>query len=653
MATVFDTISSALSSALSSQKDVPDTADDVRLPVSGALPEPYASALQSQKAVPGGVDTLTPTLPTLDHLNASLQADLDANKVATEWFAKFASAVSAKDTSKIVESFIADGWWRDHLALSWDFRTFHGAAKIKKFLDDQLAPFDFSNIKLRDGAVLKQPYPDLAWVQAFFDFETNVGIGSGVVRLVPTASGEWKAFTLYTTLEDLKGFPEKIGPRRDFLPNHGKWLNQREEERLFSKGDPAVLVVGGGQAGLDAAARLKMLGVPTLVIERQNRIGDQWRYRYEALCLHDPVWYDHLPYMPFPPSWPVYTPAQKLANWLEYYAEAMELNVWTNSEAENVKLLDDGKYEVVVRKADGSRRTFVVDHVIMALGFGGGVPKWPSIPGQEEFQGQVLHSTQHKSGRDHIGKKVVIVGACTSAHDLASDYVEHGVDVTLFQRSETYIMSTKEGMPRVFGDLYSEVAGPAELGDRVHTSLPTFMMKELHKRVTKDIADADKQILDGLRKVGFKLGWGSDGSGFLYNAMSRGGGYYLDVGTCQKIIDGKIKVKNDSQIECFTKTGLKFANGSELAADVVLFATGFDGATNAIKRLVGDELSSRVSQIWGVNEEGEQYGAWRYLGVPNLWFMTGNLAMCRYHSKHLALQIKATQEGIHGKRYAP
>ena len=293
MATVFDKVSNVFSSALNSQKDVPSTADDVRatFPVSGGLPEPHASAVHSQKAVPDpeGVDTVAPILPTLDRLGASLQADLDANKVATEWFTTFSDAVSAKDTSKIVDLFIADGWWRDHLALTWEFRTFHGVAKIKKFLDDQLKPFDFSNVKLRDGAVLKQPYPDLAWVQVLFDFETNVGTGSGVVRLVPTASGEWKAFTLYTTLEELKGFPEKTGPKREFLPNHGKWLNQREEERAFSKGDPAVLIVGGGQSGLDAAARLKMLGVPTLVVERQNRIGDQWRYRYEALCLHDPV----------------------------------------------------------------------------------------------------------------------------------------------------------------------------------------------------------------------------------------------------------------------------------------------------------------------------------------------------------------------------
>jgi len=472
-----------------------------------------------------------------------------------------------------------------------------------------------------------------------------------VVRLVPTASGEWKAFTLYTTLEELRGFPEKIGPRREFLPNHGKWLSQREEERSFSGGDPAVIVIGGGQAGLNIAARLKMLDVPTLVVEKQNRIGDQWRCRYEALCLHDPVWYDHMPYMPFPPSWPVYSPAQKLANWLEYYAEALELNVWTSTSAEGVKLQSDGRYEVVVKKADGTTRTFHVDHVVLALGFGGGVPNMPTFPGQEDFQGQILHSTRFKTARDHIGKKVVVVGACNSAHDIASDFEEHGVDVTLYQRSDTYIMSTKEGMPRIFGDTFWEGAGPTDVADLVNTSMPIFVTKEMHKRLTQDIAHADRVLLDGLKKVGFKFGFGSDNAGLLYNAMTRGGGYYLDVGACQKIIDGKIKLKNDTLIERFTETSIKFKDGSELEADVIIYATGFESAATAIKRVVGDELSAQIQPIWNLNEEGEQKGSWRWLGVPNMWYMLGNLAMCRYHSKHLALQIKAIQEGVHRERY--
>ncbi|CCL99977.1 uncharacterized protein FIBRA_02002 [Fibroporia radiculosa] len=596
-------------------------------------------------------DSVKPALPTLDKLGVSLQPDLDVQKVAAEWFRAFSQHISSSNVPGIVGLLLEDGWWRDQLVLTWEFRTFHGADKVQKFLEDRLPVVKPASFKL--GTVsLTQPYPDLAWIVGFFDFETEVGVASGVFRLVPTSSGVWKAFTVYTNLEDLKGFPEKIGPNRDFQPNHGKWVTQREQEKAFVDRDPAVLIIGGGQSGLDVAARLKHLGISNLIVESQPRVGNQWRYRYEALCLHDPVWYDHMPYMPFPPSWPVYTPAQKLAGWLEYYAEAMELNIWLSTTATRIEQLEGGKWTVAVQREDGSERVFHVDHVVMALGFGGGLPKMPTVPGQEEFQGQILHSTEHGSARDHIGKKVVIVGAATSAHDIAGDYAEHGVDVTLFQRSSTYIMTTKEGMPRVFRD-YWEGAAPTDIADRLSNSLPIKLQKEIAKRSTIAIARADKELLEGLHKVGFKYHFGVDDSGFLHMAFTRGGGYYLDVGTCQKIVDGKVKLKNDSQIERFTKTGLKFTNGSELEADVVLFATGFEGADTAIKKLVSPEVGSKLGPIWDLTPEGEERGAWRWLGVPNLWFMMGNLAMCRFHSKHLALQIKAIQEGIYGQRYAP
>ncbi|KAI0917747.1 hypothetical protein AcV7_007077 [Taiwanofungus camphoratus] len=595
-------------------------------------------------------ETFAPALPTLDNVEALLKPDLDVQKVASGWFRAFSQYVSANDINGILNISLEDVWWRDMLALTWELRTFHGAPKIKKFLEDRLAISKLSSLKLGDVS-LQRPYPDLAWIQGFYTFETDVGIGSGVFRLVPLSSEIWKAFTIYTNLEDLKGFPEKIGPHRNFLPNHGKWRSQREREKAFVDADPKVLVVGGGQSGLDIAARLKFLDVPTLVVERNPRIGDQWRGRYEALCLHDPIWYDHLPYMPFPPSWPVYTPSLKLADWLEYYAEAMELNVWTSTTATHAEKDENDKWTVTVQRSDGTERTFHVDHVIMALGFGGGVPRIPDFPGKEEFQGQILHSTQHKTARDNIGKNVVVVGACTSAHDIASDHVNHGVDVTMFQRNPTYVTSTKNGIRLLFKDIYWEGAPPTDVADRIHVSMPTFVTKLMHQRVTADSAEADKEILEGLKKVGFKCNFGIDGSGFLFLAMSRGGGYYLDVGASKLIIDGKIKLKNDSEIERFTKTGLKFQNGSEIDADVVVFATGFDTPHSAFKRIIGEELGSKVGPIWGVDEEGEQNGTWRYLGVPNLWCMMGNLAMCRFFSKPLALQIKAKQEGLYGTAY--
>lgn len=230
------------------------------------------------------------SLPTLDKLRGEIPSDLDARKVAAEWLQSFATHVRSGDIDRIVDLFVEDALFRDILALTWDFRTFEGTHEIKKFLQDRLPEVKPSSFKLKDDYLeLQQPYPDLAWIQALFEFETDVGLGSGVFRLVPTSDGTWKAHTMFTNLEDLKGFPEKIGPLRDQEPNHGKWAEKRRKEIEFEGQEPVVLVVGAGQSGLDIAARLKFLDVPTLVVETHKRIGDQWRQRYEALCLHDPV----------------------------------------------------------------------------------------------------------------------------------------------------------------------------------------------------------------------------------------------------------------------------------------------------------------------------------------------------------------------------
>ncbi|KAI0770913.1 FAD/NAD-P-binding domain-containing protein [Trametes elegans] len=589
--------------------------------------------------------TTSVELPTLDRLGVkSVPTDVDAEQVANLWLDSFASHVASNNIDGILSLFTEDAWWRDMLALTWEFRTFQGAAKIRKFLQDRLAQSKLSNFKLT-GAKLENPYPDLAWILGQFTFETELGEGSGIVRLVPTRDGRWLGYTFYTNLEELKGHEEKIGKRRNYLPNHGKWKDQRERERQCADGDPTVLIVGGGQSGLDIAARLKLLDIPSVIIEKNPRIGDQWRFRYQALCLHDAVWYDHMPFMPFPPSWPVYTPAHKLAGWLEYYAEALELNVWTSTTVTKAEQDANNEWNVTVQKADGSTRTFHVKHLIFAIGLGGNNPNIPEFPGREEYQGQVLHSTQHNSAKDHIGKKVLVVGACTSAHDICADYVAHGVDVTMYQRDSTYIMTTKEGMPRVL-DVWWENKWPTDVADRVDASMPTFLNEAVAKRTTQEIADADREILEGLKKAGFRTNMGHEGAGFLSFTRRRGGGYYLDVGASQLVIDGKIKLKNDSKIKRYTKTGFEFDDGSKFDADVILFATGFTSPASTIKQICGEELGSRVKPIWGLDKEGELRTAWRDTGVPNFWYMMGNLAWCRFHSKHLALQIKAMEEGL-------
>ncbi|KAJ7730607.1 hypothetical protein DFH07DRAFT_848634 [Mycena maculata] len=595
-----------------------------------------------------------PNLPTLDRLDATVPADLDVSKVATKWMEEFSSFVQSGDVEGIVGLFVSESHWRDMLALTWDFRSFHGLPAIHKFLTDRLASSKLTNFHVREElTVLQRPYPDIAWIRLYFDFETQIGLASGIVRLVPQPGSQWKAHCMFTNLEDLKGFPENIGGLRNPAPNHGKWAQERLQSASFDNDEPTVLIIGGGHSGLDVAARLKCLNVRALVIERNPRIGDNWRNRYEAsdLCLHDPVWYDHMPYMPFPPTWPVYTPALKLANWLENYAEALELDVWTSSTVVSARKNASWTWDVVVDHA-GKERIFKVKHLIFATGIGAGEGKLPSYPGMDRFKGQILHSTQHKRATDHAGKKVVVMGACTSAHDLAVDYYEHGVDVTMYQRSSTYVLTTKNGWKHIMEGNYWEGAPPVDIADRITASFPHLMAIGLNQRQAIKIAEDDKELLDGLRARGFRLNMGTMDAGFALSAWDRAGGYYIDVGASQLIIDGKIKLKNDSQIAEFTETGLRFENGSELPVDVVVFATGLGDARNGVRKICGDEIGDQCKQIWGLNDEGEIHGAWRDLGVPGLWYMIGNLALCRFHSKHVALQIKAMEEGIFGVRYS-
>lgn len=237
---------------------------------------------------------ITTDLPTTTKLGIS-SADIkvaNAEEIAQKWLSSFSEAISTGIPDAILSSMTEDAWWRDLLAITWDFRSFQGCDKIKQFLQDRLEFAKLSNFVLT-LATVDELYDDLSWIRGHFVFETAVGSGSGVFRIVPVKSQdgqlEWKAHNILTNLESLKGIYEASGSLRNFQPNHGKWLGQRHRQTEFLDKDPEVLVVGGGQSGLEIAARLKLLGVPTLVCERQDRIGDQWRHRYAALCLHDVV----------------------------------------------------------------------------------------------------------------------------------------------------------------------------------------------------------------------------------------------------------------------------------------------------------------------------------------------------------------------------
>ena len=560
--------------------------------------------------------------------------------IANHWFARFEHALSQRDTQSLANLFHRDGHWRDVLAFTWRIGTVSGAHAIAAALQEHAR-------RARPGGFRTDPErtaprhvtrAGAKCVEVIYRFETALGRGSGVLRFFPDEE-EPRAWTLLTSLDELKKFEEHVGRRRpdgwgysrDFAgPN---WLDLRTSSRSYSEREPTVLVVGGGQAGLTTAARLGQLGVDTLIVDRWPRVGDNWRRRYHALTLHNQVHVNHLPYMPFPPNWPVYIPKDKLANWFESYAEAMELNYWTGAEFEGGSYdARDERWSVTVRREDGSKRELHPRHVVLATGVSG-IPNIPEISALKNFEGRILHSSQYEDGEAWKGKRAIVIGTGNSGHDIAQDLYSAGAKVTIVQRSPTLITNCDPSAQLVYS-LYSE-GPPLEDCDLITASIPLKISRESHKLATQHAKNLDKALLDRLEQKGFRLCDGEDGTGWQFLYLTRGGGYYFNVGCSDLIADGRIGLAQFDELEELLKE-----------ADLVVLATGWKGQEHLVARLFGAGMAARVGPIWGFGEGQELRNMFQRTPQPGLWFIAGSFAQCRIYSKYLALQIKATEAGI-------
>jgi putative flavoprotein involved in K+ transport len=576
----------------------------------------------------------------------------DISVAAQAWLDAFHRTLDQPDPALLDDLFLADSFWRDVLALSWNLQTIAGRNTITQELT-RLAPkarptnFSIAPNRAPPRWVTRA---GTSTIEAIFNFETAIGRGSGIVRLIPDGPDDrLKAWTLLTALEELKGFEEQLGtsrPRgqaysRDFRgPN---WLDLRNTSRDYADRDPAVLVVGGGQAGLAIAARLKQLQIDTLIVDREARIGDNWRRRYHALTLHNQVQVNHLPYMPFPPNWPTYIPKDKLANWFEAYVEAMELNFWTDTEFEGGAYDEvKGHWTVTLRRADGGKRSMHPRHVVMATGVSG-IANVPDIPTLNNFMGTLLHSSRYEDGENWKGKRAIVIGTGNSGHDIAQDLYSSGAEVTLVQRSPTLVTNIEPSAQLAYAT-YNE--GTLEDNDLIAASMPTPLAKKTHVMLTEQSKALDKELLDGLSRVGFKLDFGEAGTGWQFKYLTRGGGYYFNVGCSNLIVEGAIKLKQFSDIESFTADGARMKDGTTIAADLIVLSTGYKPQEYLVRKLFGDAIADRVGPIWGFGDGQELRNMFQRTPQPGLWFIAGSFAQCRIYSRYLALQIQASELGL-------
>ena len=570
------------------------------------------------------------------------------------WLRRFNVAIAAGDHAGVLSLFRDDGHWRDIVALTWDIATVSGGAAVAGAL---LAAAQGQGA--RDFAVDRARFPPRqverageAVVEAILRFETRVGVGAGVLRIKLGDAEAGRAWTLMTALDHIAGHDEesvRVAREEPAFDRHfggPNWLDKRRAWLRYEGRDPAVLVVGGGHAGLTSAAALGALGVDALVVDRMAQVGDNWRLRYHGLKLHNQVYSNHLPYMPFPKTWPHYIAKDKIANWLEQYVEAMEINFWTRTSFEGASYDTAAKCWVArLKLADGSIREMRPRHIVMATSVSG-TPNIPTIPTLEKFAGSVVHSSKFGHAEKWRDKPVFVFGTGTSAHDIAQELHGNGARVTMVQRSPTLVTNVEPAAQLYDGIYYG--SGPS-LADRdlLNTSFPLPVMKQAHKLLTAKSRELDAEMLAGLERIGFKLEFGEDGTGWPLKYRSRGGGYYFNVGCSELLIRGEIGLIQYHDIDTFTAGGVRMKDGREVPGALAVLATGYKGPDHLLSTLFGAETAARVGQVWGFDHARQELAnMWMRTPQDGLWFTGGSFSQCRMYSRYVAVQIKARELGV-------
>jgi len=583
--------------------------------------------------------------------------DKAPNKKLADLLEKFGGALASGDIDAAVACFQEDCYWRDLVTFTWNIKTMEGRDQIRAMLESQLKLTEPSGWQIADGEDASEAD---GLVEGWIEFETKLARGFGQIRVK-----NGLIWTLLTTMVELKGHEEQAGFDRPLGAKHGAarnrptWKEEREKEaaELGYKTQPYCLIIGGGQGGIALGARLRQLGVPTIIIEKNERPGDSWRKRYKSLCLHDPVWYDHLPYIDFPKNWPVFAPKDKIGDWLEMYAKVMELNYWSSTEAKSASYDEKTKEWTVVVTRDGKDITLRPKQLVLATGMSAKA-NLPTFKGMDKFKGEQHHSSKHPGPDAYKGKKVVVIGSNNSAHDICAALWESGIDVTMVQRSSTHIVRSDSLMEIGLGALYSEQAVQSGMttakADLIFASLPYKILHEFQIPLYEQMKERDAEFYKGLEKAGFKLDWGDDNSGLFMKYLRRGSGYYIDIGASQLIIDGEIKLKA-GQVKEITEHSVVLDDGTELPADLIVYATGYGSMNGWAADLISQDVADKVGKCWGLGSattkdpgpwEGEQRNMWKPTQQEALWFHGGNLHQSRHYSQFLSLQLKARMEGI-------
>ncbi|KAE8356064.1 hypothetical protein BDV28DRAFT_145563 [Aspergillus coremiiformis] len=454
---------------------------------------------------------------------------------------------------------------------------------------------------------------------------------------------------------------------------------QHEDERLLHSPrrqldgiitfDTNVFIIGGGNGAVALAARLKALGVESVMAERNARPGDNWALRYDCMRFHIPTSFCDLPYMGYDKE--LQTPhlltRDELASHLRRYVETFNLNIITSAQIQSTRYYPSTNLWEVEFKTPAGQLTARAKHLVLATGIGSQVPYLPPMEDSQLYHGVSIHSAQYQNARqlaEKGAKSVLIVGAANTGFDVLEDCHAAGLQPTMVVRSPTYILPVEYICDKRSLGAYDM---GVEAADRLFLTIPSCVDGQLNRGLLAQFAAQEPHRYDALAAVGFPVIDSRDPDGALmHNLLERTGGHYVDIGGTQLLAEGKASVKAGVEPVAYTETGLRFSDGSSVDADAVVWCTGFadtDVRDTAIRILGGDSLqvtdnettqvlgprqiAARLDGTWGFDVEGEIRGMWkRQSRLDHFWVIGGYTQLHRWHSRTLALQIKASLEGI-------
>ena len=576
----------------------------------------------------------------------------DLPTIIETWLSAFETALSRGRAEGVSALFEDESHWRDILAFTWHLTPTVGAGNIADLLVTRQKSVGARVFSISPTRTPPRKVNRLGreCIEALFQFETSIGRCEGVLRLTHSGTSHHRAWVISTSLEELRGFEEKIGANRPtgaaYSRNFGgdNWEDVRRKAHDYTDREPTVLVVGGAQAGLSIAARLNQLGIDNLVVEKWPRIGDSWRKRYHSLALHNSIHVNNLPYLPFPPTWPNYIPKDMLGMWFEFYAQAMEINNWTNTEFTKGEWDEAAeRWTATLRREDGSETILHPRHIVFANGVSS-YPLRPKIPGLDNFAGDIIHSEGFDSGAPYADKKAIVIGTGSSANDIALDLHSFNCHTTLVQRGSSTVVSIEPSAKLNYA-LYDE-GPPIEDCDMLASSVTPPLLIEGYQMAVKRMMELDREMIDGLKGIGFKFDVGEDGTGHQMKYRRRGGGYNLDAGSSELMIKGEIKLLQNESIERFCELGALLKDGSVVPADIIVLATGYFPQGELVRRSLGEDMAQRIGQVWGQDQDGELSNMFKRTPQNGIWFIAGSLTQARIYSKYMALQIKGHEEGL-------